>query len=635
MAHLFHQPRALALSNLATPVVADAYFYDAQTSTPRVTYTTAALSVAHPVPVPTNSVGVFPPIYLDPAGGPYKVDIKNHLTGVSLSRYPIDNLEAEELPSAQSLGQIFNDIRPAEEAAGLTEDDLDFRYSYLNGLRYGMVPDGDAGTGDGTDNSPAFNIGMDVCRQHFTIHKSGCAFYVPAGDYKFLTGCAVPKATRVTGSNMWTIIFCPNAFAEMAGLLKYDDTGGPPAQLDNIAVIAQSGGAGGCGIVVTSNGTIVEQTWCGGFTGAGSVNVLFSTTDFFYSSSVSEIGLYCLKIGDNGTSGNITDVQLYNASAAGSIAANSASIENGRVCFSNVRATDCVQDGFVDSNAKGVSYDNCHTIATNNGFNTVSGFNTGSSTDIKHSNCAARVTGTASVAGLGFKKASSSKVENIGCQAIGFLDGVQVTSCDGASVNGGSYTSNTRRGVYTSAGDNVTVNGVLATDNGESGIYDENSDANCNHAIIGNTAQNNGSYGIYSNLTGNGYTNIVGNTARLNTTKNISLNGSVARTGFAGNIPDFYDSVIPSVASATALTLSAVPYGVPVDVVSVTGTTTITSIVATDNFLRRVTLHFVAACTVTDGSNLKLASSFTSTAGSTLTLYCNGTDFFEVSRAVV
>lgn len=69
-------------------------------------------------------------------------------------------------------------------------------------------------------------------------------------------------------------------------------------------------------------------------------------------------------------------------------------------------------------------------------------------------------------------------------------------------------------------------------------------------------------------------------------------------------------------------------------VVSITGTTGITSITATGHSGAVVTLIFASTPTVTDGSNLKLAGNFTATADDTLTLACDGTNWYEVARSV-
>ena len=84
-----------------------------------------------------------------------------------------------------------------------------------------------------------------------------------------------------------------------------------------------------------------------------------------------------------------------------------------------------------------------------------------------------------------------------------------------------------------------------------------------------------------------------------------------------------------AVASATAMPL---PTG---RVFHVTGTTTITSITST-NFASGavITLIFDAALTFTDGSNLKLAGDFVTTAGDSITLVYDGSSWFEIARSI-
>jgi len=87
--------------------------------------------------------------------------------------------------------------------------------------------------------------------------------------------------------------------------------------------------------------------------------------------------------------------------------------------------------------------------------------------------------------------------------------------------------------------------------------------------------------------------------------------------------------VVDTVASAAALTL---PFAAPV--VKVSGTTSITSISATNRAGDVVTLIFSGALTVTDGSNLALAGNFVTTADDTITLACDGATWWEVCRSV-
>lgn len=88
----------------------------------------------------------------------------------------------------------------------------------------------------------------------------------------------------------------------------------------------------------------------------------------------------------------------------------------------------------------------------------------------------------------------------------------------------------------------------------------------------------------------------------------------------------------PAAATIASAATIAIPLGQRVAVIS--GTTGITSITATGHSGAVVTLVFQGALTVTDGSNLRLASNFTTTADDTLTLACDGTNWYEVARSV-
>jgi hypothetical protein len=91
-----------------------------------------------------------------------------------------------------------------------------------------------------------------------------------------------------------------------------------------------------------------------------------------------------------------------------------------------------------------------------------------------------------------------------------------------------------------------------------------------------------------------------------------------------------YPSAVSSVASATELSLPGIE-----EFVEVTGTTSVTSIASASTMPgRRVVLKFAAALTFTDGSNLKLAGNFVTTADDTIGLVCDGTNWYEVSRSV-
>jgi hypothetical protein len=67
----------------------------------------------------------------------------------------------------------------------------------------------------------------------------------------------------------------------------------------------------------------------------------------------------------------------------------------------------------------------------------------------------------------------------------------------------------------------------------------------------------------------------------------------------------------------------------------VTGTTSVTSVSGSGIAAgTQITIIFDGALTFTDGSNLKLAGNFTTTADDTITLVYDGTNWYEVARAV-
>ena len=103
----------------------------------------------------------------------------------------------------------------------------------------------------------------------------------------------------------------------------------------------------------------------------------------------------------------------------------------------------------------------------------------------------------------------------------------------------------------------------------------------------------------------------------------VAVSSTIAKLSSIGNSWDFYGSV----ASSSTVTL---PGG---QVVEITGTSNISTIVATNNAGRNVALAFRGILTVNDGSNLKLAGNFTTAADATLSLVCDGTNWYETSRS--
>lgn len=91
----------------------------------------------------------------------------------------------------------------------------------------------------------------------------------------------------------------------------------------------------------------------------------------------------------------------------------------------------------------------------------------------------------------------------------------------------------------------------------------------------------------------------------------------------------FLKQVGATAASATALVLGTG------NAFHISGTTTVTSIDATSSITgRQVVLVFDGVLTFTDGSNLKLAGNFVTTADDVITLIYDGTAWNEIARSV-
>lgn len=97
---------------------------------------------------------------------------------------------------------------------------------------------------------------------------------------------------------------------------------------------------------------------------------------------------------------------------------------------------------------------------------------------------------------------------------------------------------------------------------------------------------------------------------------------------FGTTAPVLNDPACATVASAASITI-------PTDkaVVKITGTTTITNIAASGHSGRHLSLFFTQACQLTDGGNLRLAGNFTSAADATISLVCDGVNWYEIGRS--
>lgn len=535
-----------------------------------------------------------------------------------------------------SAGIVASKLSFTQSGTGAAARTIDSKLKDVVSVKdFGAVADGVYSTGAGTNNTAAFQAAIDSLTSPLVGGKS---LYVPAGIYKLASAITIPSGISVIGDGPWSsILFAPTAFSNTSGLVQINGAGNSPTRWDGVSVLAQTGGCTGYGLVSTANGVLIRNIWCSGYVVGV---VLGAQTGMLLSDAFIELNTTNLLI--QGSDIQVSDVEVYEGQNGVTISNNAFTAGNGRVTLTNVQAASTVQNGFSVSNAKNVALIGCSAAHVNNGRYSNSGLLIDTSTDVTISGFDAQIGSTASTTSTGIKVIASTRVSIVGGSTRGFLDGISTSASGDILIEGVISTGNGRSGIYLNAGSRITVCGCTARSNGTAGVNDygiqsANTDANSTHTLIGNTCtdvsggvQN---YGIAATVTNaSSYTIIDGNLCQNSGTADIFLDGAASynvKLGKANIAGSITETTAPAMASAATLTL---PLGA--DVVSVTGTTGITSITATGNTRRTVTLIFAAALTVTDGSNLKLAGNFTTTADDTLTLYCDGTNWIEIARSV-
>lgn len=173
----------------------------------------------------------------------------------------------------------------------------------------------------------------------------------------------------------------------------------------------------------------------------------------------------------------------------------------------------------------------------------------------------------------------------------------------------------------------IIFSNLQSVANTDDGVY-------CNAAstlqINGGLFERNGGYGYREGASAN--RNNIGGTLRVqgNTTGQISLNAASLLTKVSEAVMDYTpNGSAPSDVIASAATITLPEGG---KAFFITGTTNITNITASHRG-RVVTLQFFDVLTVVDGGNLRLLANFATSGSDTLTLMCDGVNWFEMARS--
>ena len=199
-------------------------------------------------------------------------------------------------------------------------------------------------------------------------------------------------------------------------------------------------------------------------------------------------------------------------------------------------------------------------------------------------------------------------------------------SVDGLVITGGRFNDNDEWAIRVSRGSGYAIDNAVFKNNG-------NNTAGTGHALFENDASHCIIKGIFKATAYRGVQ--VGGTA-----------GNILIDGVFNGITqdDIYTSssneniTIRGVSDTNRTIASTAALPIPMfgDEFTITGTTSITSILDTGTRSegRIVTLRFNSTLTFTDGGNLVLAGNFSTSANDTITLRCMNGAWLELSRSV-
>ena len=203
---------------------------------------------------------------------------------------------------------------------------------------------------------------------------------------------------------------------------------------------------------------------------------------------------------------------------------------------------------------------------------------------------------------------SDSQTFNMGLEAVELRDGINI------SVSNCNFYSNNKN--------NSPNTPVINVDAGITNFYISNNILGGDgEGSVGNTT-----YAVRVAPGASDYYTITNNICVNNTGTAIADSGTGVNKIVKDNLGADNDETVASA--------STIGFSHGASLVLITGTTAVTSITATyAGHVVTLLSQDATGAVITDGSNLKLAGNFTLAAADALTLVCNGTNWYEVSRS--
>lgn len=532
-------------------------------------------------------------------------DGNGNSTGLQLSTNGIGYVTSSELTQFTNNGTVISGTieRPISDAFG----------DYVNVHDFGA-------TGNGTtDDTAAINAAL----------ATGRLVRVPQGTYKITATLVVPAGGGIVGDGEKTQFVRAFNGGRLIGVPSAAGFIGCAVILRDFTIITQAG------ITAIAGDDGIDIGYSGGWNGRGNISNLFIYEQWNGMSWT-------------GGSSNVIDNIVCNHNRN-----HGFNIINGRGPLTNCLATYNFGDGYhyymATQAETGIVFVNCGTFA-NKGY----GFYYGAASGVIGANIWMTTSGS-STDGLGgvyfateYRQIwiSDFLIESAGDAYIPHNTQypadtpwvVQPTApglvfsgnCRVMQISNGFIQTCNGTGVFFDGCYNGVFENLVISDNGRGG---GSAAHRCGINFLNNVGYNNNSL-YFSNIqTGIGSSQIVDiaingaltSDAFFTNTSFRTISDYAGAARFAGNIKTSASNAV-----ASASTVSLLNY---TDFISITGTTNIDAITASYAG-RKVTLIFSGVLVVQNGNNLYLSAALSTTANDTLTLVCDGTNWYEVSRSV-
>lgn len=576
MPQIFVLPRQTALDDDANPLSgALLYFYQTGTTNPQAVYVDAAITTSHANPVVADSTGEFPKIYFNPnASFNYRARLTT-ASGVQL--YQEDDLDRQATVSQELLARTLFPLSEGEIAASITP----VNYAYQAGhffrhLTAAQRADYIAGT---------TTLDLTTALQNMLLATDRGIAYMPKGFAKITSPLSISAATTLRGDGALTRISAYGCdainitgdFASVQALQIHSFSAAGAADPKTSTGI-NTGGVNG----TQRNSLIFRDVYIRGFLRCFDLTWTWTSV---LDHCETQFCTYGVRLFGQSVNNHISNCHFETNSGTACIHLQKDSGIQGEGLF--ISAT------FMAAAANAILSDGFFSL----------GLDSASMVDI--------------ISGIGFD-----------------FTGVQSFKCDCQWVyaDGGCF-------MFRDPGSAMDIAATIcigrATTAGASNTLLQFSANNSGLTVIGGEFTKTGSTGGYPMLISGNNAAVIGSRI-INASSNpgIRFGGTNSYAqGVQGATIEWASSPIASVASASTVALP-VPRSEQIQMVTVTGTTTINSINDPAQWAgKTVVLQFAGALTLTDGGSLKLNGNFVTSADDTCTLISDGTNWYEVARS--